>query len=397
MRKLSIFMSLILIIVTLVTVILGGCRAKTTKTSEPIKIGALISMTGFLADLGSRYKDGFNLALKEAGWEVAGRKVELILEDDGTMDVSGSTEKAKKLVDSDHVCLVFTPIFQATLRAVLPYLETMKVPSISEFCSNWNLRKYQYHHSSLGTGIEGCYELGLYAYNTLGFRTLTIMAEDSIAPKNYVASTAWAFTNQGGTVIQKQYFPMGNTDFGPFMANLKKADAFLFFAPGNTPFQLIKQYHQFGIKMPILMAFDCIGEQYLQQMGDDAVGIIGVIHYTQAIDTPANKKFIETYEKTYGRKPDNIDFLGYTLMSLALSALKSTGGDTSPEKIQAALADVKYDSPAGPVSFGPTRWGMMTEYIFKIVKENNQYFYKILETRKNLKPIDEATLPKSLF
>ena len=397
MRKLSIFMSLILIIVTLVTVILGGCRAKTTKTSEPIKIGALISMTGFLADLGSRYKDGFNLALKEAGWEVAGRKVELILEDDGTMDVSGSTEKAKKLVDSDHVCLVFTPIFQATLRAVLPYLETMKVPSISEFCSNWDLQKYQYHHSSLGTGIEGCYELGLYAYNTLGFRTLTIMTEDSIATKNYIASTAWAFTNQGGTVIQKQYFPMGNTDFGPFMANLKNADAFLFFAPGNTPFQLIKQYHQFGIKMPILMAFDCIGEQYLQKMGDDAVGIIGVIHYTQAIDTPANKKFIETYEKTYGRKPDNIDFLGYTLMSLALSALKSTGGDTSPEKIQAALADVKYDSPAGPVSFGPTRWGMMTLYIFKIVKENNQYFYKILETRKNLKPIDEATLPKSLF
>ena len=91
--------------------------------------------------------------------------------------------------------------------------------------------------------------------------------------------------------------------------------------------------------------------------------------------------------------PDGHDFLGYLDMSLALAALKATGGDTSPEKLCDALKKVKVDSPAGAVTFGTNRYAAPTMYIIQISKKDSQYYYKILDTRKNVQLVDEATIP----
>ena len=52
------------------------------KSQEPIKIGAFLSLTQFLSDIGNRERDGFNLALDDVaevvrvlptvGWEGSG-------------------------------------------------------------------------------------------------------------------------------------------------------------------------------------------------------------------------------------------------------------------------------------------------------------------------------------
>jgi branched-chain amino acid transport system substrate-binding protein len=279
------------------------------------------------------------------------------------------------------------------IDAVLPYLETMKVPSIAKQTNIWANRKYQYCFVPGGTPTGYSYDIGLYAYDTLHYRTITLLAEDSFAAKNYVLSAAQAFKSKGGQIIQEQYVPVNNIDFGPYIANLKKADAFMFFVPGNEPFRLIQQYRQFGVKIPILSTGDVIGEKYIAQLGDDGVGIIDETHYTLSIDTPENKKFIDTYQKKYGRMPDGHDFLGYLDMSLALAALKATGGDTSSEKLCDALKKVKVDSPVGTVTFGPNRYASPTMYIIQISKKDSQYYYKVLDVRKNVQLIDEATIP----
>lgn len=384
--------SMCLLLILASVQLLTAC-AKQPAESAPIKIGAFVSMTGFLTDIGNSEKDGYNYALNEAGSQVAGRNVQLVIADDASIDVPGVVGKAKKLVESDQVSLLFTPLFGASMDAILPYLETNKVPSISKQSTGWRDNNFQYHFTPAGTSAGYTYDLGLYAYDTLGYRTITLMAEDSYTSKQYVLSAAMAFKSKGGQIIQEQYAPMNTVDFGPFLSNLKKADAFMFFFPGTGAFQLVKQYRQFGVKMPILSTGDIVGEKNLAQLGDDGVGIIDETHYSISIDNAANKKFVEGYQKKYGRNPDGHDYLGYIDMSLALAALKATGGDTTPEKLVDALKKVKVDGPAGSITFGPTRYATPNMYIFQIAKKDSGYYYKILSVDKNVQLIDEATIP----
>ena len=68
---------IILFLICLVAI--SGC----VEQKEPIKIGAILTMTGSAANIGEEVRDGLNLAIEEvnARGGINGREVELILED----------------------------------------------------------------------------------------------------------------------------------------------------------------------------------------------------------------------------------------------------------------------------------------------------------------------------
>src|SRR5437764_9568737 len=68
----------------------------------PIKIGMLAPLTGAFAQVGKDMVNGTELYLDEIGRQIAGRKVELIVEDDEGLPAT-ALNKARKLVDSDRV------------------------------------------------------------------------------------------------------------------------------------------------------------------------------------------------------------------------------------------------------------------------------------------------------
>jgi branched-chain amino acid transport system substrate-binding protein len=387
-----VYLLLIVSILLAGSILAGGCSTKTTETT-PIKIGALMSQTGMLTEIGGWEKDGAMLALEQAGSQVAGRQVQLLIEDDASTDVPGSVDKTKKLVEGDKVSVLFTPLFTPIQLAVFPYLDEMKVPNLSMMQTMWASHDFQYNFSAVSTQATLAYPLGIYAYEELGYRTMTLLAEDSIAAKNFALSTAQAFKSKGGQVIQEQYFPLNAIEYAPFISNLKQADVFLYFAPGIGSMRLIPQYRQFGLKMPIMSCGDIIGEEHIADLGDAGLGIIDATYYTAQIDNAANKKFVADYLAKYNRKPAGHDYMGYLNMSLVLEALKATGGDTTPEKLRDALMNVKFDGPAGTVYLGPTRYANITVNIFEIAKKDSEYYYKILKTYPDVQPVDETKIP----
>jgi branched-chain amino acid transport system substrate-binding protein len=377
---------------TAASLLAGSCSSKQS-ASTPIKIGALMSQTGMLTEIGGWEKDGATLALEQAGSQVAGRPVQLIAADDGSTDVPSAVDKTKKLVEGDGVSVMLTPLFTPIGQAIFPYLEQMKIPSLSMMQTEWSATKFQYHFSPIATQATISYNLGIYAYDVLGYRTITVMCEDSFAAKVFALSAAESFKSRGGQVIQTQFFPLNSLDFAPFIANLKQADAFVYFAPGIGSMRLIPQYRQFGLKMPIISTGDCIGEEHIAALGDAGLGIMDETYYTAQIDNAVNKKFVADYQTKYNRKPAGHDYMGYLNMSLTLAALKATGGDTTPEKVRDALTKVKFDGPAGTVYMGPTRWGNITGYIVQFAKQDSNYYYKVLKTYPDIAPYDESKIP----
>ena len=66
----------------------------------PIKIGFITTLTGGQAAAGKEMEEGFRLALDEVRGEVAGRKVQLMVEDDEFKPDVGLT-KTRKLVERE--------------------------------------------------------------------------------------------------------------------------------------------------------------------------------------------------------------------------------------------------------------------------------------------------------
>jgi len=112
--------------------LLAACAAQTAtpaRAADPLKIGVLMPTSGVFAVLGKYQLNGIRCAVEEAGGEVAGRKIELVHEDDeGKPDVG--LAKARKLVLSDRVDLMTGIISSAVALAVAPYLSSQRMPLV---------------------------------------------------------------------------------------------------------------------------------------------------------------------------------------------------------------------------------------------------------------------------
>src|SRR6476661_6654241 len=69
------------------------------QSSKPIKIGLLAPLTGAAAQIGRDMENGFAMYMEEAGHQMAGRKVEVIVEDTAGNPGTAIT-KFRKFVES---------------------------------------------------------------------------------------------------------------------------------------------------------------------------------------------------------------------------------------------------------------------------------------------------------
>ena len=115
---------IILFIICLVAI--SGC----TKKKEPIKIGAVLTMTGSGAHIGEEVRDGLNLAIEEvnARGGINGREVELVLEDCKT-DKEEAIKIFRELEETNppHVYVSVTSLISVALA---PLAEVYSVPLV---------------------------------------------------------------------------------------------------------------------------------------------------------------------------------------------------------------------------------------------------------------------------
>lgn len=115
---------IILFIICLVAI--SGCAEK----KEPIKIGAVLTMTGSGAHIGEEVRDGLNLAIEEvnARGGINGREVELVLEDCKT-DKEEAIKIFRELEETNppHVYVSVTSLISVALA---PLAEEYSVPLV---------------------------------------------------------------------------------------------------------------------------------------------------------------------------------------------------------------------------------------------------------------------------
>ena len=124
---------------TALAVTLAGCSGGSTAkddagpaSGEPIKIGAIVSLTGTYAGLGDPEKKTIEMEVKrinEAGG-INGRPVEVIFEDDGT-DETKAVAAASKLIEQDNVVAIIGATGTGQSMAVRSEIDRAGIPQLS--------------------------------------------------------------------------------------------------------------------------------------------------------------------------------------------------------------------------------------------------------------------------
>ena len=323
----------------------------------PIKIGFLTPLVGVFAALGADLRDGFLLYLDEKGNTLAGRKVEVIVEDDEQKPDVGLT-KAKKLVERDGVHMLGGIISSGVALSVGPYATAQKKVLLLMNAGADELTQQRadpfIFRNSFANSMNGM-PAGDWAYKQKGWRTAVILGSDYAAGWETVGGFARTFTDLGGRIVQEIYPPLGNPDPAPFVTQIKQADVTFVFQAGADTARFVPAYTEYGVKarQPLAGGFGLADITMLPSMGDAAVGIFQSGPYFEDLDTEANRAFRKKFQDKFGRVATLNSEASYTAARMVARALETINGNIeNTDAFIEAMRKVEVpDAPRGPVKF----------------------------------------------
>ncbi len=346
---------------------------------EVLKMGISIPLTGVgFNAVGRQLQAAIKLYVQQHGSVVAGRKLELIIRDDG-----GVADNARRIVQdmivNEKVGLIGIGTTPAGL-AIAPVVTEAKIATlVLSSGASITVTKSPYMVRAGFLVGQQSWIIGEWAYKNGSKRVVTLV--NDWAP-GIEAETAFRtrFTQAGGEIVESIRIPLANPDFAPFLQRIRDINpdtAFIYF-PGTQAGIFAKQFAERGLAtsgIKIVGPGDLTDDDDLNTMGDQMLGMITSGSYSAAHESPLNKAYVADFEKASGFRPDFVSVGGYDGMHLIYEALKKTGGNADGDALLAAMKGMAWESPRGPISIDPqTRDIVQNIYIRKVEKVNGQLY-----------------------
>ena len=376
---------LTVIILAVLVVIAAGLPADAQK--GPIKIGVISPMSGGAAQAGKDMVNGMQMWLDENGGQMAGRKVELIVED-STGQPNIALTKLQKLVERDKVQVLVGELFAHIGYAMAPKVDEYRIPMLYPVIAADDLTQRKPAKWVVRTGwasSQPSHPFGEYAAKVLGYKKIVTLGIDYAFGWEVIGGFQKTFEENGGQIIQKLWAPLNTTDFAPYLSQIKRdADAVFALMVSGSALRFPRQYQDAGLKakFPLIGGGTTFDEFVLPSLGDEAIGGMTPLQYSAALDNPVNKRFVAEYRKKYGKVPSYFSETSYTSTRWIAEAVKAVGGDVeNREKFLEALRHVEIpDSPRGPVKLDAHGNPVQNIYIRKVEKKDGELWNTVIHT-----------------
>ena len=376
------------------SVVLTACALSlAAQAAEPLKIGMVLPMSGPFSAYGKQIEHGARLYLEQSGGTFSGRKVELIIKDDTGVAPEISKRAAQELVVKDKVDILAGFGLTPSAFAVAPIATEAKKPMIVMNAATSSITtKSDYILRVSHTLPMVTAPIATWAAKNNIKKVFTLVA-DYGPGHDAEAQFKKTFTAAGGEVVGEVRTPVKNPDFAPFLQKIKDAKpqaVFLFVPPGEQTIAFTKGFVERDLAkagIRIIATGDLTGEDVIDGVGDNALGIVNSMHYSETHNSPENKAYVAAYYKAYPKdRPDFMSVGGYDGLQLIAKTLEKTGGDATGDKFMAAAKGMAWTSPRGPVSIDPqTRDIVQTIYIRKVEKVNGKLQNMEFESIPNVK------------
>ena len=362
----------------------GGC--------DTLKIGALLSFTGTFAKLAESIRNGFDLYIKENDGQIAGRKVEVLYEDDEG-DPQVGLRGYRQLVDRDRVNLLVGPVSSTVALALVDQINRNKQILINPnaAANALSLAKksdyvYRTSYSNYQLGTPGA----AYIAENVG-KTAVAIAPDYPAGQEVIPAFRAAYEEAGGRVVQELFPPLGNTDYATYLTQIQEAkpEVLWAFLAGADAVNFAKQYREFGLGENIQFTGMNTWTDPLitETVGEATEGIIAATQWLPSFDNETNKRFVEGYRAEYKETPNQFSVFGYDAGQLIAQGIEKAKG-VEPAELSKALAGLSFESPRGRITINPETNNPIQSYVMaRNVLDGDKIVPEVLE------PIGEFKTP----
>ena len=370
---------------------LAGRAAAQNKA--PFKIGFILPMTGQQASTGKQIEAAVKLWQAQNGTTVAGRKVEVIVKDDGAVpDVTKRI--AQEMVVNDKIDVLAGFGITPCAFATAPIATQSKTPMVVTAAATSSItERSPYIVRTSFTLPQATVPIADWAAKNGIKKVVTFVADyaPGIDAEKFFKSE---FQLNGGQITGEIRTPLKSPDFAPFLQKVAdlKPDAVFCFLPSGQGAAFMKQFGERGLDksgIRLIATGDVTDDDQLNEMGDVALGVVNSHHYSAAHPSATNRKFVQAFEAANKFRPNFMAVAGYDGMHLIYNALAATKGKGGGDALLAAMKGQIFESPRGQILIdAQTRDIVQDIYIRKVERVpamGNQLFNVEFDVRKAVK------------
>jgi branched-chain amino acid transport system substrate-binding protein len=371
-------------------------------TAQTVKIGLINTYSGPMASNGDQIQKGIDLFMKLNESKLPkGIKIEIIKRDDTGINPETAKRLAQELIVREKVHMLTGVVWTPNAAAIAPLTAEAKVPFVIMNAGTAMITTLSpYIARTSFTLWQSSYPMGEWAAKK--YKTAYVAVADFGPGHDAQEAFVKSFKAGGGTIVGNVRMPPPTTDFAPYLQRVKdaKPEALFVFVPaGKNATALMKGFGDLGLSqagIKLIGPGDLTTDEELPNMGDVPIGVVTMFHYSAAGDRPANKTYVQEWQKAYGPKswPNFISTGAWDGMQAIFDVVIAQKGKMDPDKTMALLKGWKNNnSPRGPIMIDPqTRDIIQNEYVREVRKVNGILANVELETIKAVKdPWKEIT------
>ena len=359
--------------------LVGSASAQTT-----VKIRMVMPLTGTLAAAGKQVVAGARLYVAQHGDTVAGKRIEIVVKDDGS-----SFDVGKRLIQEaivNHEADIIAGGLTGDLLAAAPIITEAKVPTMIMISStSVVIDKSPYFVRTSCTLAQSSTIIADWAINN-GIKKIVTVVSDFAPGLEAETSFKTRYLAAGGQIVDAIRVPLQNPDFAPFLQRARDAgpQALFVFIPSVQAGAFARQFVERGLDktgIELMGPGDITDDELLPAVGDAMLGTITAHFYSAAHPSPVNTAFVGAYQMQTGKRANFMAVSGYDGMHLIYEALKKADGSVDGDQLVAMMKGMSWESPRGPISIDAATGDVV----------HNIYIRKVEKTGGELNNVEFAT------
>lgn len=368
---------------------IASCLAVgTAQAADKVKVGLLTTLSGPGAALGIDIRDGFELAVKQAGGKLGDLQAEIIVADD-QLNPDAAKQTADRLIKRDRVDFMTGIVFSNIMLAVGQPVFQSKTFYISANAgpSQYAGEQCNPYFFSASYQNDTMDEAAGKVVQDRGFKKVALIAPNYPAGRDHLAGFKRFYK---GEVVLEDYTQLNQLDYAAELSRLRasQADAVFIFLPGGMGVNFIKQFVGAGLNKEIRLFAPGFSadEDVISAVGEPMLGIFNTSQWAHDMDNEANRRFVADFEKEYGRLPTMYASQGYDAARLIDGAVRKVQGNLQDKAaLRAALESAPFDSVRGAFRFDANHYPLQDYYLREVVRDEqgrvtNRLVERVLES-----------------
>jgi PAS domain S-box-containing protein len=335
-------------------------------SDDSVKLGLMPPLTGLVGIYGSEIARAGQIARDEVNENggVLGRRLKLVIEDDGSLPDS-AVAAAEKLVDR-HRCVAIIGNLLSNSRIAVAYrvAEPRKIPLLNfSFYEGSILSRYFFHFAALpNQQIDRMIPWMREMYGPRMF----FAGNNYEWPRGSIDAAKRALEGAGGEAVGEAYCPIGvAADAIERLLDSVEAsapDVFVPYFAGVDQVNLLTRFSQRGLKQRMAVVMGHYDEMMASQLAPDVrAGFYSSNSYFMGVDSAENRAFLTRLANQPGVSgiwPQGNGILtnfgeGAYLCVKAFAQAANAAGSLEPEALVEALRTISITSPQGRVDMDP--------------------------------------------